>query len=279
MDGVLVFDKPSGMTSHDAVDEARKQYGQKEVGHAGTLDPMATGILLICMGKATRLTPYLHLLDKEYEATILLGQATTTDDAEGDVVSESDASGLTEEEVSCALSRFAGKIDQTPPQFSAVQVGGKRMYDLAREGKVEELASRKVDVHSVEVIHIEIGARVCVRVRIVCGTGVYIRSIARDLGAALGVGGHLTRLRRTRIGRFCCADGSVMSALDAVGHLMRWKPDAVTLNRLLKGQYCTVEQPMWRPGSFVAVEGEGGKLALVARWLPPLVRPARVIEG
>ena len=202
-EGLVVVDKPSGLTSHDVVARMRRLAGTRKVGHAGTLDPMATGVLLVGVGRATRLLGHLALTDKAYDATVRLGAATTTDDAEGEVVSSTDTSGLTEEQVRAAFAVQVGEIDQVPSSVSAIKVAGKRAYARVRAGEQVELAARRVRIDTIEVhaCHQE-GDALDVEVTVRCSTGTYIRSIARDVGAALGVGGHLIALRRTEVGPF-----------------------------------------------------------------------------
>jgi len=205
--GMLLLDKPGGITSHDVVAIARRALGEKKVGHAGTLDPMATGLLLLGVGSATRLLTYLVGLDKTYAATIRLGEATTTDDAEGEVTGRVDASRITPEALEAALATQRGALDQVPSSVSAIKVDGRRAYDRVRAGEEVELAARRITVSRLEVLDSRTGAGVLdLDVEVDCSSGTYIRAIARDLGAALGVGGHLTALRRTRIGPFDVAD-------------------------------------------------------------------------
>jgi len=205
--GLLLADKPRGITSHDVVARARRLLGIRKVGHAGTLDPMATGLLLLGVGSATRLLSYLVGLDKEYTATITLGATTDTDDAEGETVATSDASGVTDAEIADGIHALTGPIQQVPSSFSAIKVDGRRAYELARAGEAVELAARPVTIHAFELLGMRReGATVDLDVRVECSSGTYIRSLARDLGAALGVGGHLTVLRRTRVGPFAVAD-------------------------------------------------------------------------
>jgi tRNA pseudouridine55 synthase len=196
------------MTSHDVVARARRVLSVRKVGHAGTLDPMATGLLVLGVGAATRLLGYLSGSDKTYEATVRLGQSTVTDDREGEVRSTASAAGLTEEAVRAALGAQVGALQQVPSSVSAVKVGGRRSYDRVRAGEVVELAPRPVTVHRIDVHRI---ARptpdlVDVDITVSCSTGTYVRALARDAGAALGVGGHLTALRRTSSGPFAVPD-------------------------------------------------------------------------
>jgi tRNA pseudouridine55 synthase len=204
--GVLLVDKPGGMTSHDVVARARRALGTRKIGHAGTLDPMATGLLILGVEGATRLLTFIVGLDKTYEATIRLGVATDTDDAEGTETSRADAASLaavTPERIAAGVERLTGRISQVPSTVSAIKVAGRRAYDLAREGAEVQLKAREVTVSRFDVLAIRTGADgVDLDVVVDCSSGTYIRALARDLGADLGVGGHLTALRRTRIGPF-----------------------------------------------------------------------------
>jgi tRNA pseudouridine55 synthase len=201
--GLVVVDKPSGWTSFDVVARMRRVAGTRRVGHAGTLDPMATGVLVVGVGKATKLLGHLALTGKVYRGTIRLGETTNTDDAEGEQLAASDASGLDDAAVLQALQGFRGEIEQVPPQVSAIKVDGKRSYARARAGETVELAARRVTVSRLDLEGLRRGAvTLDLDVEIVCTSGTYIRSIARDLGEALGVGGHLTALRRTAVGPY-----------------------------------------------------------------------------
>ena len=197
--GLVVVDKPGGMTSHDVVARVRRLAGTRKVGHAGTLDPMATGVLVLGLNRATRLLGHLMLTEKAYDATIRLGEATTTDDAEGETVSTASTAGLAEATIRDVLAGFVGEIEQVPTAVSAIKVDGKRAYQRVREGEQVELKARAVTIHEL-VVHEVAGDDVRISVR--CSSGTYIRAIARDLGAALGVGGHLTSLRRTSVGPY-----------------------------------------------------------------------------
>ncbi len=202
-EGLLVVDKPAGLTSHDVVARIRRLAGTRRVGHAGTLDPMATGVLVIGLGKATRLLGHLTLTEKEYQATIRLGQATDTGDAEGTVTGGAPAGGLTAAAVQAAAATLTGPIEQVPPAVSAIKVGGRRSYQLAREGAPPVLRPRPVTVGSFTVGPLRAaGDLLDVDAQVRCSSGTYIRALARDMGQALGVGGHLTRLRRTRVGPY-----------------------------------------------------------------------------
>ena len=207
--GILLVDKPEGITSHGVVSRVRKLAGTKKVGHAGTLDPMATGLLILGIDSSTRLLTYLVGLDKEYLATIHLGFATTTDDAEGERIGEiADTSALTVEQLAAAIRPLTGVIRQIPSSVSAIKVDGKRSYDRVRAGEEFTLAAREVTVSAFEVIAARPGE---LDVRVECSSGTYIRALARDLGASLGVGGHVTSLRRSRVGPFAVEDAGSLS--------------------------------------------------------------------
>jgi tRNA pseudouridine55 synthase len=214
--GLVIVDKPSGQTSHDVVARVRRLAGTRRVGHAGTLDPMATGVLVIGVEKATRLLGHLALTDKEYSATIRLGQATDTDDADGATVAQASAAGVSDEALGAAVAALTGEIRQVPPGYSAIKVDGKRAYKLAREGAAPELAARTVTVSAFVIDAVRrAGDLVDVDATVRCSSGTYIRALARDLGAALGVGGHLTRLRRTRVGPYDVGQARTLEQLAA----------------------------------------------------------------
>lgn len=197
--GLVVVDKSAGMTSHDVVARVRRLAGTRKVGHAGTLDPMATGVLVIGVDRATRLLGHLMLTEKSYDATVRLGAATSTDDAEGEVVSTHGTAGVREDDVRAELARFVGDIEQVPTAVSAIKVDGQRAYARVRAGEQVELKARPVTIHELVVHEVALPD---VRISVRCSPGTYIRAIARDLGAALGVGAHLTALRRTAVGPF-----------------------------------------------------------------------------
>jgi len=218
--GLVVVDKPAGLTSHDVVARVRRLAGTRRVGHAGTLDPMATGVLLVGIGRATRLLGHLALHDKDYDATIRLGLTTSTDDAEGEPLNYVSPVGVGQEAVAAAAVQLTGQIEQRPPGVSAIKVDGKRAYARVRAGEDVVLASRPVTVS-----RFAIGATrevtdadqlfVDVDVEVTCSTGTYIRALARDIGTALGVGGHLAALRRTRVGTFDLSRARTLSELEA----------------------------------------------------------------
>jgi len=203
-DGLVIVDKPAGLTSHDVVARVRRLAHTRRVGHAGTLDPMATGVLVLGVDRATRLLTYLAMTDKSYAATIRLGQSTVTDDAAGDVVVSTSAAHLTDAQVRAAVVPLTGDIMQVPSAVSAIKVDGQRAYKRVRDGEQVQLDARAVTVSRFEVLASERPSAdlLDVDVEVDCSSGTYVRALARDLGVALGVGGHLTRLRRTRVGPF-----------------------------------------------------------------------------
>jgi tRNA pseudouridine55 synthase len=203
LSGLVIVDKPAGLTSHDVVARVRRLAGTRKVGHAGTLDPMATGVLVLGVNRATRLLGHLMLTEKAYAATIRLGEATTTDDAEGETTAVVSAAHLQEATVRSALAEFVGDIEQVPTAVSAIKIDGKRAYQRVRDGEDVELKARPVTIHELVVLDVRpAGEALDVDVSVRCSSGTYIRAIARDLGAVLGVGGHLTALRRTAVGAF-----------------------------------------------------------------------------
>jgi tRNA pseudouridine55 synthase len=208
--GLVVVDKPAGITSHDVVARVRQLSGTRKVGHAGTLDPMATGVLVLGLNRATRLLGHLTLEDKRYDATVRFGVTTTTDDAEGEVVETRSTDGLTEDAVRSALAAFVGESDQVPSAVSAVKVAGKRAYARVRAGEDVDLPARRVTIHALDVIRVELPD---VDVSVHCSSGTYVRAIARDVGTALDVGAHLTALRRTAVGPFTLDDARTLEGL------------------------------------------------------------------
>lgn len=210
--GVVVVDKEPGWTSHDVVARVRRIFGQRRVGHAGTLDPDATGILVVGVGRATRLLRFVTALPKTYTAEVVLGTATDTLDSSGQAVGEWDMSGVTLARVQAAAAALTGEIEQIPPMVSAVKVGGRRLHTLARQGLDVERAPRPVTVHRFDVAAGE-GPGVY-RVEVECSSGTYVRVLAADLGTVLGGGAHLRRLRRIRVGSFAEADARPLTALD-----------------------------------------------------------------
>jgi tRNA pseudouridine55 synthase len=274
--GVLVVDKPTGMSSHAVVARVRRATGIRKVGHAGTLDPMATGVLVLGLGRGTRLLHFLVGADKAYDATIRLGVTTATDDADGQAQQRCDARGLTEGEIGAAAERLTGEISQVPSAVSAIKVDGRRAYARVRAGEDVELEPRQVlvasfDVHRVRPAHDE-PAAVDVDVSVACSSGTYVRALARDMGAALGVGGHLTSLRRTRVGPFVLADAHAMDALDdgvmaaaiPLGEAAcRFLPSRVlSKDEAAQVRHGVAPRPSGAPGAVALVDNSTGLLAV-----------------
>lgn len=246
VEGLLNVDKPGGMTSHDVVNRIRRLTGIRRVGHAGTLDPLATGVLLLCLGRSTRLIEYLVGHDKVYEVTVRLGQATNTYDAEGEVVAERPFTHLTSSQIEQALVQFRGPIQQKPPLYSAIKKDGQPLYKLARAGVDVEVPAREVTIHDLQILAVNLPE---VRLRVACSSGTYIRSLAHDLGEVLGCGGHVTALRRTSVGDFAVAEAVPLAELTAgnwpaflmvgdtaVSHLPRLDLTAAQTEQLQNGQ-------------------------------------------
>jgi tRNA pseudouridine55 synthase len=217
---LVLIDKPTAWTSHDVVAKVRKAVGTKKVGHAGTLDPLATGLLVLGIESGTKLLTFLVGADKTYEATIRLGQQTVSDDSESEVIASSNAdqlAKLSDADINREREKLTGVIKQIPSSVSAIKVAGKRAYDLVRAGEQVELKAREVKVYSFEIVSVtRLSGFVDVQVRVECSSGTYIRALARDLGNALGVGGHITALRRTKVGHF---DVSEANSIDQLGEL------------------------------------------------------------
>lgn len=215
--GVVLIDKPAGWTSHDVVSRTRKLAGTRKVGHAGTLDPMATGLLVIGFNKATRLLTHITGADKTYTATIRLGQTTTTDDAEGEIIDVRPANAVTPELLAAEIGQLTGEIMQVPSTVSAIKIDGKRAYQRARDGEDVEIPARPVTIHRFEITdtrRADDGKTIDVDVVVKCSSGTYIRALARDLGEALDTGGHLTVLRRTEVGPFTLDQASTLEELE-----------------------------------------------------------------
>jgi tRNA pseudouridine55 synthase len=271
--GILLVDKPEGWTSHDVVARTRRLAATRKVGHAGTLDPMATGLLILGIQSSTRLLTYIVGTDKEYLATIRLGASTTTDDAEGELVSEAGGAALDAVEpdaVLAAIADLTGEIDQVPSSVSAIKVDGKRAYARVRAGEEVVLAARPVTVSAFDLLGSERVldgglAGIDLDVRVVCSSGTYIRSLARDLGAALGVGGHLTRLRRTRVGPFEVTDARPLDDIDVAARII---PPADAASLLFERFELTEQQALdLGHGKRIHVpdrEGDGEPVAAIA---------------
>jgi tRNA pseudouridine55 synthase len=213
LSGILNVDKPPGITSHDVVDVVRRISGQRQVGHAGTLDPMATGVLLVCLGKATRVTEYLMAGAKRYRATVVLGAVTDTYDAEGQVLSSGGKTDFSRQEIEAALAGFAGRIEQVPPMYSALKRDGQPLHRLARQGKTVEREPRTVEIHEITLLD---WAAPTLIFEVACSSGTYVRSLAHDLGQRLGSGGHLASLVRLSSGRFTLEEATSLARLEEV---------------------------------------------------------------
>lgn len=285
--GVLPVDKPEGPTSHDVVAMARRALRTRRIGHTGTLDPFASGLLLLCLGSATRLAEYLTGLPKSYDATVRLGAATDSDDLTGAVVSTSERwRDLSDQAIREALARQVGTILQTPPVFSAKKVAGERMYEAARRGERPELTPVEVTIHSIEVRRVTLPD---VEIAVECSSGTYIRAIARDLGAGLGVGGHLTRLRRTRVGTHDVSMAIRVGQLDdaaavrdaliapeaAVSHFPRVTVDADEARKIMNGG-AVPGRGDGTDGETVALLSPGGDLLAIGERAGALLRPRKV---
>lgn len=213
MDGVLNVYKPHGPTSHDVVNRVRRIFSQRRVGHAGTLDPIATGVLVVCLGKATRIVEYLVGAPKEYRAWMALGQSTDTQDSTGQITSEQDASAVTREMFDSAVAQYVGDILQVPPMVSALKYKGKPLYKLAREGKTIEREARPVTIYSIDVLDFQPGQLAKAEINVSCSSGTYIRTLCDDIGDFLGCGAHMTELERIRVGRFKLEDSITLDDL------------------------------------------------------------------
>ncbi|MFJ4681402.1 MULTISPECIES: tRNA pseudouridine(55) synthase TruB [unclassified Kitasatospora] len=278
-DGLVIVDKPEGITSHGVVAKLRWLAGTRKVGHAGTLDPMATGVLVIGVERATRLLGHLMLTAKTYEATIRLGQTTVTDDREGEVTASAAADGVTREAVDAEVAKLTGEIMQVPSKVSAIKIDGKRSYARVREGEDFELAARPTTVHAFTVHEAraavaEDGTPVLdLDVTVDCSSGTYIRALARDLGAALGVGGHLTALRRTRVGPYAVESARTLEQLEeklevlpiaeaAAAAFPRWDVDAEQARLLSNGM--RLDAPgLGAAGPVAVFDPDGRFLALI----------------
>lgn len=287
LNGVLPVDKGEGPTSHDVVAAARRALHIRRVGHTGTLDPFASGLLLLCLGPATRLSEYLTALPKTYEATMVLGVATDTDDRTGEVVHSSDAwRTLERDQVDAAARAQVGTILQLPPAFSAKKVAGERMYAAARRGEAPEREPVEVTVHALQITRFEPPE---VDFRVTCASGTYIRAIARDVGAALGTGAHLARLRRTRVGSFS-VDGALaveeladtqrvaeglLSPAEALAHLPAVTLDEAAVGAVLHGRAVPAE-PSAPDAEPVAILSPARELVAIGARRDGTIRPRKV---
>lgn len=271
--GLVVIDKPAGMTSHDVVARCRRIFATRRVGHAGTLDPMATGVLVVGIERATKVLGLLTAASKSYTATIRLGQTTTTEDADGQVVRTVPAAHLTAGDIAAGVAGLRGDIAQVPSAVSAIKIGGRRAYQMVREGRAVELAARPVRIDRFEVLAIRPhDDLVDVDVEVDCSSGTYIRALARDLGAALGVGGHLTSLRRTRVGRCTLAEARRLDEL-AERTALTWTLDEACLLMFARRDLTAEEAgaagngrslpPAGIDGVYAATDADGRVIALL----------------
>ncbi|OMC21678.1 tRNA pseudouridine(55) synthase TruB [Mycobacterium sp. SP-6446] len=274
--GIVVIDKPAGMTSHDVVGRCRRIFSTRRVGHAGTLDPMATGVLVIGVDRATKILGLLTAASKSYAATVRLGQTTSTEDAEGELLQSVSAERVTGEAIAAAVAGLRGEIRQVPSAVSAIKVGGRRAYRLVREGHEVELEARPVRIDRLEVSDVRRrGPLVDLDIEVDCSSGTYIRALARDLGAALGVGGHLTSLRRTRVGRFTLQEAHSLDELaerDASSRLS-WTLDEACLLMFPRRELSAEEaeatsngrslSPAGVDGVYAATDPDGRVMALL----------------
>ncbi|WP_017316256.1 tRNA pseudouridine(55) synthase TruB [Mastigocladopsis repens] len=290
MQGFLNLNKPFGWTSHDCVAKTRKLVRLKRVGHAGTLDPAATGVLPVALGKATRLLQYLPG-EKAYKATIRLGVRTTTDDLQGDVIASQPCTGLSLEVVKSALQKFEGKIEQIPPLYSAIQVQGKRLYNLARKGEDVEVPARTVEVFKIEILDWREEEFPELDVAIACGVGTYIRAIARDLGVALQTGGTLAALTRTHSSGFDLTNSLTFTDIEAQLQAGRFQPIApdAALQHLPSITLSATSALKWCQGQHVPVTAniveilrvydEDGRFLGIGQLRDDLLIPTMVFEG
>ncbi|WP_030462947.1 tRNA pseudouridine(55) synthase TruB [Kitasatospora sp. NRRL B-11411] len=293
-DGLVIVDKPEGITSHGVVAKLRWLAGTRKVGHAGTLDPMATGVLVIGVERATRLLGHLMLTAKTYEATIRLGQTTVTDDREGEVTASVPADGVAREAIDAGIAELTGEIMQVPSKVSAIKIDGKRSYARVREGEDFELAARPTTVHSFTVHEVrpavtEDGTPVLdLDVTVECSSGTYIRALARDLGAALGVGGHLTALRRTRVGPYGVESAHTLEQLEeklevlpiaeaAAAAFPRWDVDAEQARLLSNGM--RLDAPGLGADGPVAVFDPDGRFLALIEEVGGKAKPVAVFVG
>jgi tRNA pseudouridine55 synthase len=284
--GVLPIDKPAGPTSHDVVATARRALGIRRIGHTGTLDPFASGLLLLCLGTATRLAEYLTSLRKRYVATIRLGQQTDTDDLQGRVIHQSGAwTAFGPDDVMAAVARQHGDIDQLPPRYSAKKIAGERMYAAARRGDAVAAEPVRISIYTIEMTRFDPPD---VEIELECSSGTYVRAIARDIGADLGVGAHLTALRRTHIGAYAVTDALALADLrvetaaerlippaDAVAHLPRLSLSEVDLALIRFGAAVPLPDDFAASGP-IAVLSETGALVAIGEAAGDTLRPRKV---
>ena len=317
MNGLLIIDKPLGMTSHDVVARARRLLREKRIGHAGTLDPLATGVLALCVGHATRLSEYLLGEDKAYGGVIKLGEQTNTDDAEGEVIATREVPAISDDDLRRLERQFSGEIAQVPPQFSAIKKEGQRAYALARKGETVELDARTVTIHKIRLVlsdascvmrdassvnpqsAIENPQSKIVNISVRCSAGTYIRSLARDIGEALGCGGHLIALRRTQAGAFTVQDAVTLEQVEQAAQegraealllpmdraVMDWPAvqlDDEQTRKLLNGQRVLLPLPQgegWGAGALLRVYDARNHFIAISRWDGKMLAPLKVFDA
>lgn len=287
--GFFNIDKPYGITSHDVVSKVRRGIGMKKVGHAGTLDPLATGVLVVCVGSATRLSDYVMHTHKRYQAHVILGVATTTYDAEGEITAKTPAEHITEADIEAQLPQFIGTIQQIPPIYSAIKKGGKKLYELARAGETVEIEPRTVTIHQ---LHITDWSNTGFMLDIVCEAGTYIRSLAHDLGSVLGVGAHLGGLRRTASGAFhveealnlekVIQDGTweqhLIPPVDGLAHLPAINLDAENSEHIRQGRRAEIT-PDYPIGTIARAHDPSGEFFALLRAEKTNWRPHKVFHA
>lgn len=287
--GFFNIDKPYGITSHDVVSKVRRGIGMKKVGHAGTLDPLATGVLLVCVGSATRLSDYVMHTHKRYQAHVILGVATTTYDAEGEITAQHPAQHITQADVEAHLPSFTGTIQQLPPMYSAIKKGGKKLYELARAGETIELEPRTITIHELNILNWDTTG---FTLDIICEAGTYIRSLAHDLGETLGVGAHLGGLKRTASGAFTVEkalnleqviqDGTweqhLIPPSDGLGHLPAVHLDAENSDHIRHGRRAEIipDQPI---GTIARAHDPNGEFFALLRANQTYWQPYKVFHN
>lgn len=288
MNGILLVDKPQGLTSHDVVARARRALNTRAIGHSGTLDPLATGLLILCIGPATRLSEYLLGQDKRYVATITLGISTNTDDSDGEILAQRPIPDISAAQLTHIKQQFSGLISQIPPQFSAIKRNGQRAYALARKGEQVALEARQVTVSELDLTiegdHMQMAVR--------CTSGTYIRSLARDIGEQLGCGGHLSMLRRTHIGPFSVDEATPIDQISptkllpadrAVQSFAKVQLNSATTLRFLLGQAVLASIMGDSPqAGFCRVYDASDAFLGIGQWLPDnggTVKPVKVLTG
>ncbi|MBK8431029.1 MAG: tRNA pseudouridine(55) synthase TruB [Chloroflexi bacterium] len=288
MDGILNIHKPLTLTSHDVVGRVRRVAGQKRVGHSGTLDPLATGVLVVCLGRATRLVEYVVGQRKEYEAVIRLGQSTATYDAEGEITAERPLpADLTADQLAITLRQFTGAIEQRPPMYSAIKKDGQPLYKMARRGETIEIPARPVTIYDLAILGWEVPL---LTVRVACSAGTYIRSLAHDLGEVLGCGGHLVGLVRTAVGPFSLETAVALDALTpeniaqfllpsetAVAHLPALELEDAAVKALFMGQLVPC-QPHHPTAELVRVTNPNHPFAGLATREGEIWRPKKMFD-